>query len=114
MLAIDLYSGGGGVCLGLQWAAFEVVGIDIQPRPTYPGTFIQADVRDLPVLLEKADLVWASPPCQAFSVATAMSGKPMDTYPDLIPETRELLKGRGLNRYWSNTNERIRMDRVVV
>ena len=92
LLAIDLFAGGGGACLGMQQAGFEVVGIDIEPHPNYPGHFIQADIHDLPVLLEKVDFIWASPPCTAFSIATSYHKKRKE-YPNLIPITRKLLKG---------------------
>ena len=91
MLALDLFCGGGGACIGMQNAGFEVVGVDIKPHPNYPSHFIQADVHDLPVLIDDFDFVWASPPCQRFSVARDKFAK---TNPiDLIPITREILKG---------------------
>lgn len=47
MLAIDMFCGGGGACLGMQQAGFTVIGIDIEPQPHYPGIFIQGDVQRL-------------------------------------------------------------------
>ena len=68
--ALDLFCGGGGAALGMIQAGFEVTGIDIKPHPNYPGEFIQGDVfEDAPDLTD-FDFVWASPPCQAFSVAS--------------------------------------------
>ena len=90
-LALDLFSGGGGACIGMQNAGFEVIGIDIKPHPNYPGHFIQADVGNLPVSIMDFDFVWASPPCQKFSCATINRIK--ETLPDLIPVTRKILKG---------------------
>ena len=78
----------------MQWAGFEIVGIDIKPRPNYPGHFIQADItKGLPVDIHAFDFVWASPPCQRFSIGT-QSAKDKDCWkkhPDLIPITREIL-----------------------
>lgn len=93
MLALDLFCGGGGACLGLQWAGFEVVGIDIKPHRNYPGHFVQADALNPPVNLSDFDFVWASPPCQKFSKATSCRGVARDRHPNLIPQTRALLSG---------------------
>ena len=94
-LAIDFFCGGGGSCIGMQRAGFEVIGVDILPRPNYPGEhFILADLTEgSPVDIAKADLLWASPPCQRFSQCL-MSAKDKNywkKHPDLIPMTRELL-----------------------
>ena len=78
-LAVDLFCGGGGACIGMQNSGFEVIGIDIKPHKNYPGHFIQADVHDLPVELAIADFVWASPPCQRFSQG-AFAAKDKDNY----------------------------------
>ena len=92
-LALDLFCGGGGACIGMQWAGFEVVGIDINPHPNYPGHFIQADVHNLPVSIDDFGFVWASPPCQAFSVMKNMRKDKTqnERYPNLIPYVRDLL-----------------------
>lgn len=90
--ALDLFCGGGGACLGLQWAGFEVIGIDTQMHPNYPGHFIQADALRPPVDIFDFDFVWASPPCQRYSKATMSRGDgAWQRHPDLVPQTRELL-----------------------
>ena len=94
-LALDLFCGGGGACIGLQQAGFEVVGIDIKPHKNYPSHFIQADIHSLPVSIADFDFVWASPPCQRFSRCT-MSAKDKNywkKHSDLIPMTRQILEG---------------------
>ena len=73
-LALDLFSGGGGACIGMQRAGFEVIGIDIKPHPNYPAEMIIADTSRLLAicllsLRKDFDFVWASPPCQLFSCA---------------------------------------------
>ena len=93
LLALDLYCCGGGACLGLQWAGFEVVGIDIEMHPNYPGHFIRADVTELPVDIHDFAFVWASPPCQRFSIATHHVENRERVYADLIPFTRQLFDG---------------------
>lgn len=64
---VDLYSGPGGVGLALSDLGFEHVGIDIVDwGDEYPGEFIQADA-SRPPLDCSPDLLWMSPPCQAYS-----------------------------------------------
>ena len=99
MKALDLFCCGGGAAEGLMRAGFEVVGIDKDDHSeSYPGTFIQGDIHNLPVNPMDFDLVWASPPCQKFSTMTSMSvakaKDPTNNTPNfnLIPITREILK----------------------
>ena len=93
-VALDLFCGAGGAAVGLQRAGFDVVGIDHQPQPDYPGAFILGDVLHMPVRLSDFDFVWASPPCQAYSISTVYRReKEGREYPDLIPATRQLLAG---------------------
>ena len=91
--ALDLFCGGGGAALGMIRAGFEVTGIDIKPHHNYPGEFIQGDVfEDAPDLTD-FDFVWASPPCQRFSVSTFSRGpEQYKKHPDLVPATRAMLR----------------------
>ena len=90
--ALDLYCGGGGACLGLLYAGFDtVVGIDISTHKHYPGDFIQSDVFSLPVDISDFHFVWASPPCQRYSVGTNTAHHKRLIYPDLLPVTRQLI-----------------------
>ena len=95
MKALDLFCGGGGACLGMQWAGFEVIGIGIKPRPNYPGHIIQGDIHDLPLNIHDFDFVWASAPCQLFSrgIICNKTKYPEKQYPNLIPITQKILKG---------------------
>ena len=79
--------------MGLHRAGYEVTGVDIEPQPNYPFRFIQADaVEFYPVGF---DLVWASPPCQAFTAYKRRSDH-VAPRPNLIPATRDLLRREGV------------------
>lgn len=85
--ALDLFCGAGGAAMGLARAGYLVVGVDIAPQKNYPFPFIQADVMEID--FAKWDLVWASPPCQAYSKAQKLR---KNNHPDLIVKVREKLK----------------------
>lgn len=90
---LDLYCKAGGASAGYAEAGFEVVGVDIRPQPKYPFAFVQADVLGLSgSFLDGFDAIHASPPCQAHSAITKVTGRP---HADLIPETRALLMASG-------------------
>ena len=90
--ALDLFCGGGGAAIGLYQAGFDtIVGIDNKKHRNYPFDFIQADATELPVDIHDFDFVWASPPCQRFSVATRCHGNDWKRHPDFMPFVREAL-----------------------
>ncbi|HWT01132.1 MAG TPA: DNA cytosine methyltransferase [Pyrinomonadaceae bacterium] len=93
--ALDLFCKAGGATKGLQRAGFHVTGVDIEPQPNYCGDkFIQMDVKDIGARHSKVnpalfDFIWASPPCQRYSVCTPIAHK--SRHQDLIVWTRVLL-----------------------
>ena len=112
--ALDLFCGAGGASAGLALAGFQVTGIDHRKQPRYPYRFIQADALQPPLDLAAFDLVWTSPPCQRYSVASDVRTDP-ERYPDLVGRTRRLLEQTGV-RYWIIENvpkAPIRADAVL-
>ena len=96
---LDLFSCAGGAGMGYHRAGFDVYGVDIDPQPNYPFSFVQGDA--LEILAEfggEFDAIHASPPCQGYlnlgAVNRAM-GRDYD-HPDLIGHTRRLLVATGL------------------
>lgn len=92
--ALDLFCGAGGATKGLQRAGFHVTGVDIKPQPRYCGdVFIQADAMTFP--LEGFDFIWASPPCQRYTMAQN-AAKNREAHPDLVEPMRRRLLGGGV------------------
>jgi len=97
MKLLDLYCCGGGAGFGYEQAGFEVTGIDIEPQPKHRGKFIQADaIEYLKSNWHKFDAVHASPPCQAYSIASMQFRQAGKEYVDLIAITRKELISTGL------------------
>ncbi len=90
MLALDLFCGAGGASMGLHLAGFDVVGVDINPQPNYPFQFIQDDALEFNI--NEFDFIWASPPCQAFTLAQRIRKR---KHPNLIEPIRRRLKRWG-------------------
>ena len=88
---LDLFCGAGGAAMGYHRAGFDVVGIDINPQPHFPFEFHQADALTFP--LDGFDVIHASPPCQAYSVASNIhNGKwYQKDHPDFIGLVRKRL-----------------------
>ena len=96
MRILDLFCCEGGAAVGYHRAGFEVVGVDIAPQPNYPFEFHQGDALDfLAEHWREFDAVHASPPCQASTALTKGTNQGRE-YPQLIPETRRLLRATGL------------------
>lgn len=96
MRLLDLYCCAGGASRGYHQAGFtDIVGVDNEPQKRYPFTFVQADAL---AYLEKwgheFDFVHASPPCQAYTQLRAVCGN--REYPDLVAETRDMLRFVGV------------------
>ena len=98
MRLLDLFCGAGGASMGYHLAGFDVTGVDINPQPSYPFEFYQADA--LEFLAERGheyDVIHASPPCQAYTsicqLVEARHGR--QDYPDLVEPTRDALKATG-------------------
>ena len=70
-----------------------MTGVDIAPQPRYVGdAFVQANALD--VDLDGYDFIWASPPCQAFTMLRHMPTA--HKHPNLIPQTRRKLVAAGV------------------
>ena len=93
---LDLYCGGGGAGRGYELAGFDVTGVDNVPQPKHRGKVILSDAIEY-VLRHghEYDFIHASPPCQAYSLASMQHRKSGRVYPDLIAKTREALQKTG-------------------
>ena len=91
MRLLDIYCGAGGAAVGYSRAGFDdIVGVDNESQPDYPFTFVKADALEYIAEYGKDfDAIHASPPCQAYSTFSAIWKR---DYPDLIGETRDLMK----------------------
>lgn len=74
--------------MGLRRAGYEVTGVDISPQPSYPFEFIRGDALEFD--LSGYDLIWASPPCQAFTAYRRRKSH-VRAVANLIPATRDRL-----------------------
>jgi DNA (cytosine-5)-methyltransferase 1 len=87
---LDLFCGQGGAAMGYHRAGFDVTGVDKDPQPRYPFTFVQADALDyLREHGHRYDAIHASPPCQRYTTGGRVSNR--EKRPDLIGPVRELL-----------------------
>jgi DNA (cytosine-5)-methyltransferase 1 len=105
---LDLFAGAGGCGEGYRRAGFHVVSVDIAPQRHNPHEFYQDDA--LAVLdtlltpggtwngyrLHDFQVIHASPPCQADSIATIYLRNRGKVYPRLIEPVRERLQRTGL------------------
>jgi len=104
MIVLDLYCCAGGAARGYQRAGFEVIGIDIEPRPRYCGdAFLQADaIESLTNWRDwgwTPDLIHASPPCQAGCTLTNGTNRANGwgrEHQQLVPQTRHFLEEIGI------------------
>ena len=106
MRLLDLFCGAGGAAEGYRRAGFdEIVGVDIQPQPSYPFTFVQGDaIRYLSDNWGTFDAIHASPPCQRWSIGNRPH-RSAEKHPDFIRPVRRWL--RGIRRPWVIENVRL-------
>lgn len=71
----------------------EIVGVDIAAQKHYPFEFVQADALTFP--LDGFDFIWASPPCQGYSIMRNLPWLRDRDYPLLIEASRERLEAWG-------------------
>lgn len=97
---LDTYCGEGAVSLGLKLAFpnARITGVDIlNYKRRYLYNFVQADA---PIYIvengHKYDFIWASPPCQHYSKATAQQRQLGVLYSDLVQSTRDALIQTGV------------------
>ena len=64
-----------------------MTGVDINPQPSYPFKFIQADALTFP--LDGFDVYHASPLCQGFTQMLNWDERHKEKYPDYIGVMRE-------------------------
>lgn len=95
---LDLCCKAGGCSVGYAQAAqdlgfdIEITGVDIEPQPNYPFTFVLADaVEYLQQNYTKYTHIHASPPCQLYSVSTAAFRKKGKVYRDCLEEIRNAM-----------------------
>lgn len=112
-ILLDLYCCAGGAGRGYQRAGFRVYGVDIVPRPAYPGVFHLGDA--LLVLQSmivngrgrfwsgtqwlRPALIHTSPPCQERSTLTTGTNRSKGwgrEHRQFVPETRDLLEEIGI------------------
>ena len=90
---LDLCCKAGGASVGYWQAGFEVTGVDIEPQPHYPFTFVQHDALTLDVsFLRQFDAIHMSPDCRGYSDTKNMHS---NVYPRQTPEFRELAASYG-------------------
>ena len=121
-VAADLMAGEGGMSHGLALAGFKVTAVDEVIRPAFTKhpnvTFVQGDA--LKFDLDGFDVVFASPPCQAFSTMKYAAGAGATSKEkNLIPAVRQkcieagvphcienVISAREASRFWRDRASR--------
>ena len=88
--------------MGYHRAGFEVVGVDINPQPRYPFTFVQGDAIEFAKKhLHLFNAVHGSPPCHDHTHLKSLSG--LDGTGHLLADTRSLFEASGKPYIIENT-----------
>lgn len=111
---LDLFCCAGGAAMGYHRAGFEVVGVDIDPQPNYPFTFILADALTLnPDFITSFDAIHASPPCQSYSDLAKRNGNAHE-WPRLVEPVRKILVNSGKPYIIENVEGAPLIDPIVL
>lgn len=95
--ALDLFCCAGGAAVGLHRAGFDIIGVDIERQKSYPFPMVIANALAAPFDLTAFDLIWASPPCQAYTGMQRLNTRASKRdHPKLIEPVREMLKESGV------------------
>lgn len=87
---LDLFCGGGGGAMGYARAGFDIMGIDINWQGEYPFNFARQDAFAFARRHgSEFDIIHASPPCQAYSLAGRFHGP--NGHPDMLGDVRDML-----------------------
>lgn len=87
---LDGFCKQGGASIGYHDAGFDMTGIDLEPQPRYPFTFVQGDFLEYAAdCWREYDFIHTSPPCQWYSKTWQINSR---FHPDLIPPVRKLLQ----------------------
>jgi DNA (cytosine-5)-methyltransferase 1 len=79
--------------MGYHKAGFWVLGVDKDPQPNYPFTFVRGDaIEFLKRNGRNFDAIHASPPCQRYTTAQRLSGT---RHEPLVLDTRKALQATG-------------------
>ena len=95
MRVLDLFCGAGGAAKGLHrvWPKAAILGVDIEPQPNYPFEFVQADAMTFPLV--NCAFIWASPPCQAYTMLRGLGKQSHRPKPRYIYALRRRLQDTG-------------------
>ena len=101
---IDLFCGAGGAGMGYKRAGFEIIGVDLDDQPNYPGEFIQGDwLVGLRSIIDRLNregrtfAIHASPPCQHYCMSVNTQWKDRkEEFPDLVSAVRSELDACGV------------------
>lgn len=93
MRILDLFCGAGGAAMGIHQAipSAEITGVDINEQTEYPFSSVVCDWKE--VNPDNYDFIWASPPCQAYSIGGNSESR--KRYPKLIDDVRVALLSSG-------------------
>lgn len=93
---LDLFCCEGGAAAGYHAAGFDVLGVDVEPQPRYPHTFVEGDAIDFAIEHgSEYDAIHASPPCQVHSVTGRYTPGDDRGHVDLVGPTRSALETTG-------------------